>query len=861
MSSAEVTLVTNVLTLESIQTSAQAAGLNTQIINENSIDVYSIDSVAVEKWVAQNQNPNVTITVTPIKMAPRQFQPEIHNYELKPRTVGVPYFFMNHIKNIYSIPNPNPTVPVCVGVVSFGGGLYGNIDANGVLTNGDVQAYWSAIGIPTQSQPRVIVIPVFGATNQPNVNDAGATLENTLDVETIGGACPSPNLTIILYISPNSLNQFPPLMNYIFTTTKVVNSVSYKPTIVSISWGAPEIYYGSNLINSINSTFQAMTNAGMNITAATGDNGSNNGVGGSANYVDYPSSSPYITAVGGTTLTSPNNVYDSFTTEYAWTSGGGGVSTLNPKPAYQSALNVSGRSTPDVAAVADPNTGVVFLVDGSYEIIGGTSVASPVVAAFLAAINYNTFVNPRLYAAPSSCFNDVLTGTNGGFSARLGYDNCTGFGSPKGSVLANVLTNVIATSMTVSPGSLTLTASQTTQLVPTILPANVSTRTVNYVSSNTSVATVINGIVAAIAVGTANISVSTTDGSNITVVIPVTVTSSGQNIPVTGVSLNLPRATLHPSDTVQLVAAVRPLNASNQTVFWSSTNNAIATVNQSGLVTALSIGQTTIRVSTTDGNRTATSNISVTVPVASVSVSPATSTLSVGQTRQLTANILPNNAGDKSVVWTSSNTSVATVTNGGTVYANANGTATITATTNDLGFTSTATITVNTAVQRITLAPTNINLLAGQTRALIATITPATASNKTVFWTSSIPSVATVNQSGVVTGAGNGSCLITATTQDGNKKATIIIRVITAVTGVSLNLATLTLSRNNTQTLVATVSPASASNKNLIWTTNNGQVASVSGSGRVRGSRAGQATITVRTQDGSYTATCVVTVN
>jgi len=860
MSSAEVTLI-GPQSLESIQTSAQAAGLNTHIISENSIDVYSLDTIAVQKWVNINQNPNVTITVAPIIMAPRQKQPSNHHYELKPRSVGVPYFYMNHIKNIYNIPNPNPTVPVCVGVVSFGGGLYGSIDANGVLTNGDVQAYWTAIGISTQNQPRVIVIPVFGATNQPNINDGGATLENTLDVETIGGACPSANLTIILYIAPNSLNQFPALMNYIYTTPKVVNSVSYKPTIVSISWGAPEIYYGTTLINSINSTFLAMTNAGMNITVATGDNGSNDGVGGSANYVDYPSSSPYTTAVGGTSLTCPNNIYDTFTNEAAWNSGGGGVSTSNSKPVYQSALTVSGRSTPDIAAVADPNTGVVFLVNGVYEIIGGTSVAAPIVAAFLAAINYNSFVNPRLYAAPSSCYHDITTGSNGAFSANSGYDNCTGFGTLNGSVLANVLTNVIATSMTVSPGSLTLTASQTTQLVPTILPANVTTRTVHYVSSNTSVATVTNGIVVAIAIGTANITVSTTDGSNINVVVPVTVTSSGQNIPVTGVMLNLSNATLHPTNTVQLVATVSPLTATNQTVFWSSSNPSISTVNQSGLATAVSIGQATITVSTTDGNKTATSLINVTVPVSSVAISPASSTLSVGQSKQLTALVLPSNAGNRTVTWSSSNTNIATVNVNGGVYAVGNGTATITATTNDLGFTSTATIIVNTAVQRITVSPTEINVLSGQTRTLTATITPPTASNTTIFWASSITSIATVNQSGVVTGRGNGSCLITATTQDGNKKATIIVRVSTAVTGVSLDLSTLTLGRNNSQNLTATITPANASNKTLLWSTNNGNVATVSNSGRVRGGNPGQATITVRTQEGGYTASCVVTVN
>jgi kumamolisin len=214
---------------------------------------------------------------------------------------------MSQVRSIYQIPTPTASKYV-VGVLSFGGGLYGTVDSQGVLTNGDVQAYWTSIGIAPANHPKVIVVGVNGGSNRPSMNDGSATIENTLDVETVGGACPSSNVTIILYIAPNSLNQFAPLLQYMYSTNVTVDGVNYKPNIISCSWGASEIYFSSLQLSSINSILSTMSNAGITVCAATGDYGSNNGVGGTGNYVDFPSSNPYITAVGGTTLVCPNNV-------------------------------------------------------------------------------------------------------------------------------------------------------------------------------------------------------------------------------------------------------------------------------------------------------------------------------------------------------------------------------------------------------------------------------------------------------------------------------------------------------------------------------------------------------------------------
>lgn len=862
MSSALITFKSNTPTLAEVEANAKAAGLSVNIISPNLIDVYSLDAAKLAEWTdLYKTNVNLELDITPIVMAPRIKRNENHTSMLKPRSTNVPYFYMNQIKSIYNIPNPNPSTPVCVGVVSFGGGLYGTVAANGILTGGDIQAYWSAIGITTPNQPRVIVVPLFGASNTPNVSDGGATLENTLDIETIGGACPSPNLTIILYISPNSLAIFPTLLNYIYSTPVVVNSVSYKPTIVSISWGAPEIYFGSSLVTSINSSFSTMINDGMNVLTATGDNGSNDGVGGSANYVDYPSSSANVTAVGGTSLYCPNNVYDSYTNETAWSSGGGGISSLNSKPTYQSAITAAGRSSPDIAAVADPNTGVVFIVNGNYELIGGTSVSAPVIGGFLAAINYNSFINPKLYNAVANCYHDITNGSNGGFSAHAGYDNCTGFGSINGDNLSRALNLVIATSISSAPTSLNLSVSQTATLTPTILPGNVSSSAVTWSSGNTVVAIVNNGVVTGVAVGITTISVATTDGSNLSASVTVTVTNPSGNVPVTGVVLNQSSVTLHPSNTSQLVATVAPANASIQTVSWVSNNVSVATVNQSGLVTAIAKGQALITVTTIDGSKRAVASINVTTPVASVSVSPSSLSLIVGQAKSLSASVLPTNAGNRSVTWSTANASVATVNPTGFVLGVANGTTTIIATTNDMGFQASALVTVYTKVQNVAISPSStMNLSIGQTQTLAAVITPSTASNQAVNWTTTSQRVATVNQSGVVTAVGNGSCYVSVTTQDGNKQSSVLVQVVTRVTGVTLNLNTVTVSKGATRPLLATVVPNNASNANVTWSTSNGAVATVNSRGKVTGVRAGTATITVRTVDGNFSATCVVTV-
>ena len=429
------------------------------------------------------------------------------------------------------------------------------------------------------------------------------------------------------------------------------------------------------------------------------------------------------------------------------------------------------------------------------------------------------------------------------------------------SASCTITVDQLATGISLSQTTANINKGETLQLTATVTPSNANNKTVTWTSSNTTIATVSNtGLVTAKAVGNATITATTADGSSLSASCQVTV-----NQPATGISINKTSATINNGETLQLTATVSPSNASNKSVTWTSSNTSVATVNSNGLVTAKGRGSATITATTTDGtNLSASCAITVCQLATGISMSQTTASIVVDKTLQLTATVSPSNANNTAVSWTSSNTTIATVSSTGLVTAKAVGNATITATTADgsnLSASCQVTVTPQLATS-ITLNKTSATLNNGETVQLSATVTPSNASNKSVTWTSSNASVATVNSNGLVTAKGRGTASITATTADGsNLSASCAITVNQLATGITLNKTTASVVVDKTLQLTATVSPSNANNNAVTWTSSNTNIATVSSSGLVTTKAVGNVTITATTADGSnLSASCAVTV-
>ena len=324
----------------------------------------------------------------------------------------------------------------CIGIVELGGGF----------KPGDIKAYFTSLGLPV---PTVKAVCIDGGRNHPtNANSADG--EVMLDIEV--AAAIAPKAVVAVYFAPNTNQGFLDAV-----TTAIHDSVN-KPSVVSISWGSSESNWTAQAMTQFDQAFQAAAAMGVTVCCAAGDNGSSDGVADGKAHVDFPASSPFALGCGGTKLTATGQTINA---EVVWNANptssatGGGVSGFFPLPAYQNNAHVpsasgtagqSGRGVPDVAGDADPATGYQVRVDGQSLVIGGTSAVAPLWAGLIALMNQKLghpvgFLNPLLYGSLSGrgIFNDIGSGNNGSYSAKPGWDACTGWGSPIGSKLLAAL--------------------------------------------------------------------------------------------------------------------------------------------------------------------------------------------------------------------------------------------------------------------------------------------------------------------------------------------------------------------------------------------------------------------------------------
>lgn len=263
----------------------------------------------------------------------------------------------------------------------------------------------------------------------------------------------------------------------------------------------------------------------------------------------------------------------------------------------------------------------------------------------------------------------------------------------------------------------------------------------------------------------------------------------GSYVPLTALALSETSIEITEGETRQLKPVFTPADASNQNVTWKSSSDAVATVSSDGLVTAVQEGTATITVTTEEGSKTATCQVTVkkkVIPVTSVSLDKTILTLTEEETYRLTATIDPADATNQNVTWTSDDTAVATVSSDGLVTAVQAGTATITVTTEDGGKTATCRVTVKMKeipVTDVFLDYAEATLTEGDTLQLTATVSPADATNQNVSWESSDTFVATVSDSGLITAVSEGTATITVTTEDGGLTASCLVTVIKEESG------------------------------------------------------------------------------
>ena len=418
------------------------------------------------------------------------------------------------------------------------------------------------------------------------------------------------------------------------------------------------------------------------------------------------------------------------------------------------------------------------------------------------------------------------------------------------SASCDIVVIVPAQSITLSETSLVLVEEQTYELTATVYPEDSTEETFTWESSAPDVVSVEDGLLTALKPGQADITVS---AGEVSAVCKVTVEK--KFVPVSSVKLDKPSLDLVKGESVTLVATVLPSDATDPSVAWTSSDEAVASVDNAGKVTAVGGGSAVI--SAKAGDITATCAVTVTVPVEGVEIDPASLTLEVEESEVLVAKVLPEDATDKSVSWSSSNTSVAKVDKDGKLSALKIGTATITVKAS--GHTATCEVTVKEKsihVTSVTLNKTTASIEKGNFIFLVATVMPYNATDKTVTWTSSDDSVASVNESGKVSGLKGGKAVISATAD--KVTATCEVTVIAPVETITLNKETCDVARGEEITLIATVGPEDATDKSVSWSTSNKNIATVDANGTVRGISKGQVRITARS--GNVSAQCSVTV-
>ena len=414
--------------------------------------------------------------------------------------------------------------------------------------------------------------------------------------------------------------------------------------------------------------------------------------------------------------------------------------------------------------------------------------------------------------------------------------------SPSDITLYAIWSAIEVTSIDIEQDDQMVLQNRTAQLEATLLPGNADDKTISWKSSDDTIATVDDsGLVTGLSLGTVEITASSGSASD---VCEVTV----EKLPVERIDLGAMSKTLYINEQFELTAAVIPQDATYPQITWKSSDTDVAKVIGGGIVVSTGLGSCTI-TATADGQLTTCLVTVIKSSVGSVTLDTYAKSLYVGDWFTLSASVSPSDATFTDITWTSSDVSVATVSDAGVVQAVGDGSAEITATAD--GVSAKCDVSVGTKfVTDVSLNHSSKALHIGEMFALTAYVSPDDAADPAITWKSSDSNIAKVNGAGIVEAKAAGKCTITATSGAKSASCTITVLEAPAVRVDSVKLAinsnTVTiLYVGDTVDLVANVIPSDADDRSLTWSSSDTSIATVSSLGRVDAVAPGDATITV----------------
>lgn len=417
-----------------------------------------------------------------------------------------------------------------------------------------------------------------------------------------------------------------------------------------------------------------------------------------------------------------------------------------------------------------------------------------------------------------------------------------------------VYVRVPVASVALERDALTVYAGKSERIRTAVGPASAYDKRLTWTSSDPSVAAVNgSGSVTGRSEGTAVITATASSGVSASCMVRV-------EVGVRSVSLTAPDKSVYLGEAgLQLSASVAPVNATNRTITWSSSRPEVASVDENGLVRAVSSGTAVITAAASNGVKK-TVSIRVYAPPTSVSFNRTELTVAVRRSERLIADVQPESAFNRKVTWVSSDPSVATVNSSGKITGKKVGSCRIIA--RDIrGHEAVCTVYVEVPVSSIAPAARTMTLVRGGTATPRFSVSPADATNTRLTLTSADPSVAAVNADGSLSGLRAGVTTVTAASVNG-KTASVSVKVVDPVESISLDRTDISLSSGQSAQLNPSVLPLSAGDRSVSWSSSDPTVAIVTPDGRVVGWHAGTCTITARANGGlNMAAACQVRVS